>query len=124
MKYLNILEELIRSIVEHLPKYQDFLRTLKEEGYQIVRYARKSATNENDENRSRLVTQMVRLLKKRSLVDKVFVSFISHENEPMGQRDIKKHQVLKKMEDIAGDTQGKRNCHKKKLGYSIFFFFY
>lgn len=56
---------------------------------------------------------MVHLLKKRSLVDKVFVSFISHANEPMDKRDIKKHKVLKTMEDVAGDTEGKRNCHKK-----------
>ncbi|KAI9273842.1 hypothetical protein EDC94DRAFT_644157 [Helicostylum pulchrum] len=34
-------QELLRSIVEHLPKYQDFLCKLKDEGYQIVGYARK-----------------------------------------------------------------------------------
>lgn len=111
---MNILEELVRSIVEHMPKYHEFLYKLKDEGYQIVGYARKSRTNENDEDRSRLLTQMLHLLRKRSLVDKVFVSTISNSNEPMEKRDIKKNQIIKTMKDIAGDTQGKRNCYKQK----------
>lgn len=86
--------ELVRSIAEHLPKYQQFLSKLKDEGYQIVGYAQKSYTSEKDEDRSRLLTQMVGLLRMTSLADKIFVSPMSHANEPMGKRDLTKHRVM------------------------------
>lgn len=66
---------------------------------------------------------MVDLLRKRSLVDEVFVSTISNANEPMEKRDLRKNQIIKTMKDIAGDTQGKRNCYKQKRDYSMIFIF-
>lgn len=76
-------------------------------------YARKSPTNESDEARSRLLTQMVHLLRKRSLADKVFVSAISNANEQMARRDIVKSSVTKGIKEVDGDTQGKINAINK-----------
>jgi hypothetical protein len=67
---------------------------LKEEDYEIVGHARKSLINENDEDRSRLLKHIVYLLRKRLLVDKVFVSPISQAKESIGKRDIVKHQIM------------------------------
>ncbi|KAI7876743.1 hypothetical protein K492DRAFT_134914, partial [Lichtheimia hyalospora FSU 10163] len=66
----------VRTIVEHLPSFQRFLSSLKDGGYIMEGYARKYG-----EAGSRLLAQMVDLLRKRSLVDKVFVSPIRKANE-------------------------------------------
>ncbi|KAG2233115.1 hypothetical protein INT48_005859, partial [Thamnidium elegans] len=72
-----------KKVLDYLPHYQLFVQNLKNERYNIVGYARKSRTNDNDESRIRLLQQMARRLKERSLVEKVFVSPCVNANELM-----------------------------------------
>ena len=67
---------------------------------------------------SRLLTQMVDLLRKRSLVDKVFVSPIRNANEQMAKRDITKHPIIQGVKDVDGDTQGKINVITKNEAHN------
>jgi hypothetical protein len=64
--------------------HQRLLSKLKEGGFEIVRYTRKPATNENDtDRRYHLLTQIMGVLKRRSLAGAMFVSPISHANDSM-----------------------------------------
>ncbi|EIE81328.1 hypothetical protein RO3G_06033 [Rhizopus delemar RA 99-880] len=42
---------IIEDIVDHLPRYQQFIKSLKEEEYLVVGYARKSIGEKNDQVR-------------------------------------------------------------------------
>ncbi|CDS13306.1 hypothetical protein LRAMOSA05484 [Lichtheimia ramosa] len=82
-----------------------FVQDLKKEGYSIVGYARKSRKDESDESRTRLLQQMAKRLKQRSLVDKIFVSPRANANEFMAERDLIKNQDLLRKLDVDGDAQ-------------------
>ncbi|KAI9255382.1 hypothetical protein EDC94DRAFT_491676, partial [Helicostylum pulchrum] len=56
------------SIFPHLPRYQVSLKTLARDGMELVGYARKSPTDDNIENNTRLIQSMVENLKERSFV--------------------------------------------------------
>ncbi|KAG0960160.1 hypothetical protein G6F31_010933 [Rhizopus arrhizus] len=94
-----------KKVLDYLPHYQLFVKNLKEEKYNIIGYARKSRTNENDESRVRLLQQMTRRLKERSLVDKVFVSPRANANDLMVERDLTKDEDLLKQLNVDGDAQ-------------------
>lgn len=95
-------------MLHYLPHYQLFVQNLKKERYTIVGYARKSRTTENDESRIRLLQQMARRLKERSLVDKIFVSPRANTNELMVERDLIKNEDLLKQMNVDADAQGKK----------------
>ncbi|KAG1143169.1 hypothetical protein G6F37_012510 [Rhizopus arrhizus] len=94
------------NVVDH---YQLFVQNLKKEKYNIIGYVRKSRTNENDESRVRLLQQMTRRLKERSLVDKVFVSLRANANDLMVERDSTKDEDLLKQLNVDGDAQDLHN---------------
>ncbi|KAG1140683.1 hypothetical protein G6F37_012940 [Rhizopus arrhizus] len=114
-----------KKVLDYLPHYQLFVQNLKKERYNIVGYARKSRTNENDESRIRLLQQMTRRLKERSLVDKIFVSPRANANELMVERDLIKNEDLLKQLNVDGDAQDLLNYINKNkkicliiLGYA------
>ncbi|KAI7902041.1 uncharacterized protein BX663DRAFT_435984 [Cokeromyces recurvatus] len=59
-----IVDDLVKSICSSLPRYQDSLRNLMRHGYEIVGYARKSPTDDNIDNRIRLIQLMTTNLCK------------------------------------------------------------
>jgi hypothetical protein len=79
----------LKKITGYLPKYQAYIRSLKNEGFNVIGYIRKSPTNDS-QNRIRLLRCMVDGLKERSLVDKVLASVCCYANDPITQRDLKK----------------------------------
>ncbi|CEI87170.1 hypothetical protein RMCBS344292_01590 [Rhizopus microsporus] len=52
-------DDLIESICSYLPNYQESLRNLIHNGYEIIGYARKSPTIDNIDTRTRLLQAMV-----------------------------------------------------------------
>jgi hypothetical protein len=62
---------------------------MKEEGYQMVGYVRKSPRKEAVGDRIRLLQYMISRLKERSRVDKVFMSTCCNSNDPIAERDMK-----------------------------------
>ena len=103
---IRFSDDIAKKVLDYLPHYQLFVKNLKEEKYNIIGYARKSRTNENDESRVRLLQQMTRRLKERSLVDKVFVSPRANANDLMVERDSTKDEDLLKQLNVDGDAQG------------------
>ncbi|KAI7861276.1 hypothetical protein BDF14DRAFT_1751069 [Spinellus fusiger] len=96
----------------HLPRYQDSLKKMKEAGYEVIRYARKSKGEKDDMKRICLLNLMVEKLKTRSLADRVFVSPNLSAGDPFNKRDEKKREELMSHIIANGDTQGKeRICH-------------
>ncbi|KAG1612699.1 hypothetical protein G6F46_008295 [Rhizopus delemar] len=95
----------LEDIIMLLPRYQANLKTMKDNGYEIVGYARKSIGEKDDMKRVRLLNLMIKKLKTRSLVDKVFVSPKSSAGDPFDKRDEKKQVELMSVINSDGDTQ-------------------
>lgn len=106
---IRFLDDIAKKVVDYLPNYQNYIEDLKKEGYIIVGYARKSTTNEDDDSRVRLLSQMIRRLRERSLVDKVFVSPRTNANDLMVDRDLVKNEELSRQLNTCGDAQGKKH---------------
>ncbi|KAG1099408.1 hypothetical protein G6F62_009907 [Rhizopus arrhizus] len=111
IRYLFVLKDqyigpAAKTIIQYLPVYQKYIHKLKDEGYTIVGYARKSPTTDDNKNRIALLEAMCNKLKERSEVDHIFVSACSKASDPFIERDIKKDsESLAKLSAI-GDTQG------------------
>jgi hypothetical protein len=58
------LDGVIEDIAEHLPRYQLLIKSLKEDGYFAVNYARKFINEKDDQTRVRLLDQMCKELKE------------------------------------------------------------
>lgn len=69
--FFSFQVDVAKSIISYIPEYQSHIRDLKEEGYCIIGYARKSKGKEKEKDRLRLLQKMVDSLKNRSLVDQV-----------------------------------------------------
>ncbi|KAG1150794.1 hypothetical protein G6F37_003320 [Rhizopus arrhizus] len=67
----KFVEAALEDIVMLLPRYQDSLKKMKENGHEIVGYARKSKSEKDDIKRICLLNLMVEKLKTRSLADRV-----------------------------------------------------
>ncbi|KAI7900693.1 uncharacterized protein BX663DRAFT_438979, partial [Cokeromyces recurvatus] len=78
----------IERIVLYLHNYQTEIQTLKQQGFTVIGYARKSKSGEDIETRTRLLNLMCKRLKEKSLVDHVFVSYISQANDQLATRDL------------------------------------
>ncbi|KAG2233965.1 hypothetical protein INT48_006457 [Thamnidium elegans] len=83
----------LNNILEYNEKYEGFLKTQKELGLEIIGYARKSFSDKNEENSTKLLRMMVEKLRSQSLVDKVFVSKTSAANQPFHKRDINQDNI-------------------------------
>lgn len=79
------------------------MRKLKEDGYVILGYARKSTTP--SDNRVELLNAMCENLRKRSLVQRVYVSPNCDADDRLQERDVKKSDMLNDL-DVDGDLQG------------------
>lgn len=100
-----IVEDLINSICSYLPKYQESLKNLKKNGYEIIGYARKSPTGEDVIRRTRLLKSMVSNLKERSFAIKIFVSPCSLASSPLVSRDLQGNsQVIVDELSVDGNT--------------------
>ncbi|KAI8993513.1 hypothetical protein BDB01DRAFT_716486 [Pilobolus umbonatus] len=83
-----IIDDLINSICTYLPKYQESLKNLKKNGYEIIGYARKSPTGEDITCRTRLLKSMISNLEERSFATKIFVSPCSWASTPLESCDL------------------------------------
>lgn len=102
-----MIGNVLKDIVDYLPKYQEYIQQLKEQGYTIVGYCRKSKqTNDDSEDRQRLLQQHVKKLKVRYLVDKVFVSVCCNAYDPIVDRDVQKNTIMNELTSVDGDMQG------------------
>ncbi|KAI9481055.1 MAG: hypothetical protein EXX96DRAFT_522599 [Benjaminiella poitrasii] len=105
IRSLYRLEHIIENTVSHLPRYQRFIQSLKDEGYHVIGYARKSICEKDDDSRVRLLNLMCKYLKSRSLVSKVFASVYCNANEPLLERDLSKQKLLLPQILADGDMQ-------------------
>ncbi|KAI9485260.1 MAG: hypothetical protein EXX96DRAFT_474928, partial [Benjaminiella poitrasii] len=66
------------SICNCLPNYQESLRNLIHNGYEIIGYARKSPANDDIDTRTKLLQAMVNNLHERSFTSRVYASTCSY----------------------------------------------
>lgn len=120
------VDNLIYSITKYLPNYRESLRNLiHQQGYKIVGYARKSPGDEDENDKVRLLQDMINNLTERSFVQRVYVSPSSSASTPFCERDLKfNNSIMDKLENISGDTQGKLKCTCKKISRIQHLFFF
>ncbi|KAI8326788.1 hypothetical protein BD560DRAFT_361671, partial [Blakeslea trispora] len=99
-------DDLKSAICNFLPLYQESIKNLKRSGFEIVGYARKSPSNDTNENRVKLLQKMVDNLRNRSLTTRVYVSFSSYATAPLNERDTTTSKsMIAKLSNVNGDTQ-------------------
>lgn len=89
-----------------IPKHHAYINQLKNDGYHVVGYCRKSKTHSS--NRATLLKRMVDILRQRSLVEKIFVSPSSSVKESFYKRDFNDQDNLSELDKVNGNTQGKK----------------
>lgn len=90
------------NVLHVLPNHHSEVNDIKEEGYKIIGYCRKSAAETG--NRVSCLQRMVNVLYNRSLVDKVFVSCRRSAKQQFVKRDLKNEDdLLLALNDIHGN---------------------
>ncbi|KAI8968343.1 hypothetical protein BDF20DRAFT_175756 [Mycotypha africana] len=93
---------LVTSITEYLLNYQQTLKNLQNNIFEIVGYVRKSPAADIMDNRVELLQQMVDNLRSRSFATRIFVSSSSRASTAFAERDVnvdqKIHQQLDKVD--------------------------
>lgn len=107
MANIFFVDSLLTSICEYLPNYQQTLKNLQNGEIEIIGYARKSPSPEDQETRVRLLNSMINNLRSRSLETRVYVSACSRSSTPFQERGLKNHEIYDELSNIDGDTQGK-----------------
>ncbi|ORX51292.1 hypothetical protein DM01DRAFT_1087934 [Hesseltinella vesiculosa] len=79
--------QLVDVIIKNWPNHKQRIQQLKDDGYLIVGYARKSPGGSNA-GRVVCLESMTSLLKDRSLVDKVFASHVCRASDRLSGRDM------------------------------------
>ncbi|KAI7902223.1 uncharacterized protein BX663DRAFT_436212, partial [Cokeromyces recurvatus] len=96
--------DLAKNIIDVIPRHHAYVNQLKNDGYHIIGYCRKSKMPSN--NRAALLQRMVNILRQRSLVDKVFVSSYSNIKQGFYKRDLNdQDSLLSELDQVNGNTQ-------------------
>ncbi|ORX52022.1 hypothetical protein DM01DRAFT_1337010 [Hesseltinella vesiculosa] len=101
----KFIHDAVYKITSYLPRYQNYVKSLKKEGYVIIGYARKSPSVDCKFTQKRCLQSMCDRLKERSLVDSIFVSNYCKAAEPLADRDMKKNEDILAQLNVAGDMQ-------------------
>lgn len=96
----------MEDIIKLPERYQQYITNLKQEGYRILGYCRKSKTTGGNANVVESLQSMIVGLQKRSLVENVYVTVSCNSKTPMHRRDLKKGNIMNELSDVAGDAQG------------------
>lgn len=91
------------NVLNVLPCHQAKINELKQNGFKIIGYCRKSMAS--SKNRASCLQRMINILYKRSLVDKVFVSPQSSAKQQFVKRDLSDDDVLPQLEDVHDSTK-------------------
>lgn len=103
-----MLEGIIETIATSIPRYQNYINSLKKQGRTIIGYARKSIGSNDEKNRKALLNSMVQCLKERSLCDMVFVSWSCSADSNFSSRDMNDStDLLNELTGVDGDIQCK-----------------
>lgn len=88
-------------------RYKEYITDLKQDGYNILGYCRKSRTKEDtNTNVVASLQSMIVGLKERSLAESVYVTVSCNSKTPISKRDLKKNKILNELSGVAGDAQG------------------
>ncbi|KAI9248992.1 hypothetical protein EDC94DRAFT_624608 [Helicostylum pulchrum] len=99
---INILKDIVYTCAE----YQSHIRKLKEEGYTVIGYCRKSrSATETIDKKILSLQEQIGKLKTRSLVDKVYVSVNCDSKESIMKRDLKNNSSTLELKVLDGNMQ-------------------
>ncbi|CAO3698204.1 unnamed protein product [Rhizopus stolonifer] len=94
------------DIIYTCTEYQNYIKKLKEEGYTVIGYCRKSrSTTETIDKKILSLQEQIGKLKTRSLVDKVYVSVNCDSKESIMNRDLKNSSSALELKGLDGNMQ-------------------
>lgn len=96
----------MKDIIKLPERYQQYITNLKQEGYGILGYCRKSKTTGDIANVVVSLQSMIVGLQKRSLVEYIYVTVSCNSKTPMHRRDLKKSKIMNELSGMTGDAQG------------------
>ncbi|KAG0175427.1 hypothetical protein DFQ28_000046 [Apophysomyces sp. BC1034] len=103
---MQLVSNIAKDIVGRLRSYQTELQMLCDQSLMVAGYARKSkATRESDEDRVRLLQMMVSRLKKRSRVQRTYVTISCNSKDAMIMRDMPRPELIDKISNIDSTIQ-------------------
>ncbi|KAI8091683.1 hypothetical protein BDF21DRAFT_395388 [Thamnidium elegans] len=102
----SLRDILLEDIIKLPERYQQYITNLKQEGYRILGYCRKSKATGGNANVLESLQSMIVGLQKRSLIENVYVTVSCNSKTPMHRRDLKKSDIMNEISDVAGDDQG------------------
>ncbi|KAI9258448.1 hypothetical protein EDC94DRAFT_543558, partial [Helicostylum pulchrum] len=105
-RFVRSKESVKDDIVSFTEKYKEYIRDLKNDGYVILGYCRKSKTRESKFTVTRSLQLMATGLRRRSLVQTLFVTVSCNASTSMHKRDTKKNKILQVLSVVAGNAQG------------------
>ena len=102
---------MLEDIIKLSERYRQYITTLKQEGYRILGYCRKSKTTECNASVVKSLQSMVVGLRKRFLVENVYVTVSCKPKTFIYRRDLKKSNIMDELLDVTDDAQGiEINC--------------
>lgn len=102
-----ISDYVANNIINVLPGHQANIRSLKEDGWNVIGYCRKSDLPQT-ENFTNILQHMVDNHYRRSLVEKVFVSPSSNAGSSFSERDLQpQNEAFDQLQNVHGNTKGK-----------------
>ncbi|KAG2219380.1 hypothetical protein INT45_006088 [Circinella minor] len=95
---------LARNISNYQYRYEEYIKGLKMDGFDVIGYARKSPTEISDDELKEIIKNMISCLQSRSQVTDVYVSPSSRSKSPIAARDMTtdKDYTDKDYTDISG----------------------
>ncbi|ORE00716.1 hypothetical protein BCV72DRAFT_310716 [Rhizopus microsporus var. microsporus] len=87
---ISHLDNVIEDIVNHLPRYQKFIQSLKDEGYHVIGYARKSHAKK---------------MMTHAFLARFSPLFTVYANESLLERDLNKQEHILSQIHADGDMQ-------------------
>ncbi|KAI8881428.1 hypothetical protein K501DRAFT_334769 [Backusella circina FSU 941] len=102
-QYTNSIK---KDIIYACTEYQNYIIKLKEEGYTVIGYCRKSrSTTETIDKKILSLQKQIGNLKTRSLVDKVYVSVNCDSKERITNRDVNSSSSALELKGLDGNMQ-------------------
>lgn len=100
---------LAQNINNYQHRYDEYIKSLKMDGFEVIGYARKSPTEIPEDELKEILKNMISCLQSRSQVKDVYVSPSSRSNSPIAARDMKTIKDYTDLSGCVGNTQSLLN---------------
>ncbi|KAI9277402.1 hypothetical protein BY458DRAFT_104855 [Sporodiniella umbellata] len=96
---------LAQNISNYQYRYEEYIKSLKMDGFDVIGYARKSPTKISDDELKEIIKNMISCLQFRSQAIDVYVSPSSRSKSPIAAKSMTTDKDYTDIRDCVGNTQ-------------------